>query len=157
MSEHWPQGYGSDIYSGKILQTFLIRHYPLGPTRRFGITPELSNNFLFFRHRHYTYAFSRCFESDLQCIQAIHFFYQYVCSLGIEPMSFCTANAMLYHWATGTQKYCQRASLKICFASDFLLFFMSLFIRSSLTYFSEEHVFQCTMLFVFPRVLRALD
>ncbi len=30
------------------------------------------------------------------------FFYQYVCSLGIEPMTFCTANAMLYHWATGT-------------------------------------------------------
>ncbi len=24
-------------------------------------------------------------------------FYQYVCSLGIEPMTFCAANAMLYH------------------------------------------------------------
>ncbi len=36
-------------------------------------------------------------QSDLQCIQAIHFFYQYVCSLGIEPMTFCAANAMLYH------------------------------------------------------------
>ncbi len=31
------------------------------------------------------------------------FFYQYVCFLGIEPTTFCTANAMLYHWATGTQ------------------------------------------------------
>ncbi len=30
------------------------------------------------------------------------FFYQYVCSLGIEPTTFCVANAMLYHWATGT-------------------------------------------------------
>ncbi len=30
------------------------------------------------------------------------FFYQYVCSLGIEPRTFCAANAMLYHWATGT-------------------------------------------------------
>ncbi len=41
-------------------------------------------------------------QSDLQCIQAIHFFYyQYVCSLGIEPMTFCAANAMLYHRATG--------------------------------------------------------
>ncbi len=30
------------------------------------------------------------------------FFYQYVCSLGIEPTTFCAANAMLYHWATGT-------------------------------------------------------
>ncbi len=25
------------------------------------------------------------------------FFYQYVCSLGIEPTTFCVANAMLYH------------------------------------------------------------
>ncbi len=41
-------------------------------------------------------------QSDLQCIQAIICFYQYVCSLGIEPTTFCAANAMLYHWATGT-------------------------------------------------------
>ncbi len=41
-------------------------------------------------------------QSDLHCIQAIIFFYQYVCSLGIEPTTFCAANAMLYHWATGT-------------------------------------------------------
>ncbi len=40
-------------------------------------------------------------QSDLQCIQVIHF-WQYVCSLGIEPTNFCAANAMLYHWATGT-------------------------------------------------------
>ncbi len=40
-------------------------------------------------------------QSDLQCIQAIHFCH-YMCSLGIEPTTFCTANAMLYHWATGT-------------------------------------------------------
>ncbi len=26
----------------------------------------------------------------------------YVCSLRIEPTTFCAANAMLYHWATGT-------------------------------------------------------
>ncbi len=38
-------------------------------------------------------------------IQTIHFFYQYVCSLGIEPTAFCAANAMLYHWATGAHKY----------------------------------------------------
>ncbi len=41
-------------------------------------------------------------QSDLQCIQAIHIFNQYVCSLGIEPTTFCAANTMLYHWATGT-------------------------------------------------------
>ncbi len=43
-------------------------------------------------------------QSDLQCIQAIHFivsmhytFLLYVCSLGIEPTTFCTTDAMLYH------------------------------------------------------------
>ncbi len=36
-------------------------------------------------------------QSDLQGIQGIHFFCQYVCSLGIEPTTFCTVNAMLYH------------------------------------------------------------
>ncbi len=35
-------------------------------------------------------------QSDLQCIQAIHFPYQYVYSLGIEPTTFCAANTMLY-------------------------------------------------------------
>ncbi len=35
-------------------------------------------------------------QSDLQCIQAIHV-YHYVCSLGIEPTTFCATNAMLYH------------------------------------------------------------
>ncbi len=53
------------------------------------------------------YAFSRLFlafiQSNLQCIQAIHFiFNQYVCSLGIDPTTFCAANAMLYHRTTGT-------------------------------------------------------
>ncbi len=32
-------------------------------------------------------------QSDLQCIQAIHFFCQYVCSLGIEPTTFCAADS----------------------------------------------------------------
>ncbi len=27
-------------------------------------------------------------QSNLQCIQAIHFYCQYVCSLGIEPTTF---------------------------------------------------------------------
>ncbi len=33
-------------------------------------------------------------QSDLQCIQAIHFCIS-MCSLGIEPTTFCAANAML--------------------------------------------------------------
>ncbi len=37
-------------------------------------------------------------QSDLQAMHC--FFYQ--CSLGIEPTTFCAANTMLYHWATGT-------------------------------------------------------
>ncbi len=35
-------------------------------------------------------------QSDLQCIQVIHFC-QYLCSLGIEPTTFCAADAMLYN------------------------------------------------------------
>ncbi len=31
---------------------------------------------------------------------------QFVCSLGIEPTSFCAANAILYLWATGTLRDC---------------------------------------------------
>ncbi len=40
-------------------------------------------------------------QNDLQCIW-LYIFCQYVYSLGIEPTTFCTANAMLYQWATGT-------------------------------------------------------
>ncbi len=28
-----------------------------------------------------------------------------MCSLGIEPTTFCAANTMLYHWATGTHSW----------------------------------------------------
>ncbi len=28
-----------------------------------------------------------------------------MCSLGIEPTTFCAGNAMLYHWATGTHTF----------------------------------------------------
>ncbi len=41
-------------------------------------------------------------QSNLQCIQVIHFC-QYMCSLGIEPTTFCAANTMLYHWTTQEQ------------------------------------------------------
>ncbi len=33
----------------------------------------------------------------------LYIFYQYVCSLGIEPITLCAANAVLYHWDTGLQ------------------------------------------------------
>ncbi len=51
----------------------------------------------------YIYAFSRRFYPKRLTVHSGYtFFYQYVCSLGIEPTTFCAANAMLYHWATGT-------------------------------------------------------
>ncbi len=40
-------------------------------------------------------------QSDLQCIQAIHFLSVYVFP-GNQTHNVCAANAMLYHWATGT-------------------------------------------------------
>ncbi len=49
----------------------------------------------------YIYAFSRCFYPKY-FIQVIYLLL--VCVFpGIETMTFCAANAMLYHWATGTQ------------------------------------------------------
>ncbi len=39
-------------------------------------------------------------QSDL--FSWLYIFCKYVCSLGIEHTIFCAANAMLYHWATGT-------------------------------------------------------
>ncbi len=57
-------------------------------------------------HLHFTFMplADALIQSDLQCIQAIHFC-QYVCFLRIEPTTFCAANAMLYHWATGTHLF----------------------------------------------------
>ncbi len=42
-------------------------------------------------------------QSDLQCIQAIHLYCQYVCSLGIEPTTFALLTQCSNYWATGTQ------------------------------------------------------
>ncbi len=51
----------------------------------------------------YIYAFSRCFyPKRLTVHSGYDIFYQYACSLGIEPTIFCGDNAMLYHWPTGT-------------------------------------------------------
>ncbi len=38
----------------------------------------------------------------IQCIQAIHLYRQYVCSLGIEPTTFALLTQCSNHWATGT-------------------------------------------------------
>ncbi len=41
-------------------------------------------------HLHFTFMHlaDAFIQSDLQCIQAIHLYWQYVCSLGIEPTTF---------------------------------------------------------------------
>ncbi len=53
----------------------------------------------------YIYACSRRFyPKRLTVHSGYNFFCLYVCSLGIEPTTFCAA--MLYHWATGTLFAC---------------------------------------------------
>ncbi len=49
-------------------------------------------------------------QSDLQCIQVIHFFCQYMCSLGIEPTTFallkqCSTTEPQEHMDTGQEGF----------------------------------------------------
>ncbi len=60
-------------------------------------------------------------QSDLQCIQAIHFFCQYMCSLGIEPTTFAlltqcstTEPQKLVDRTVLKSTSCQSNSLLIC-------------------------------------------
>ncbi len=48
----------------------------------------------------YIYAFSRCFYPKRLTIVFRLYNFISMRSLGIEPTTFCAANAMLYHWAT---------------------------------------------------------
>ncbi len=41
-----------------------------------------------FEIHHYLHLPDVFIQSDLQCIQAIHLYCQYVCSMGIEPTTF---------------------------------------------------------------------
>ncbi len=43
-------------------------------------------------------------QSDLQLHFRLYIFIS-MCSLGIEPTTFCAADAMLYHWATQEHIY----------------------------------------------------
>ncbi len=63
------------------------------------------------------YAFSRCFYPKRLAVHLGYtFFCQYVCSLGIQPITFWAANAMLYHWATGTQNSIPDKQLRVLFS-----------------------------------------
>ncbi len=52
----------------------------------------------------YIYAFSRCFYPKRLTVHSGYTFFVCVCSLGIEPTTFCAPNAMLYHWARKSLK-----------------------------------------------------
>ncbi len=59
---------------------------------------------------YYIYAFSRRFYPKRLTVHSGYtFFVNFFCSLGFEPTTFCAANAVLYHWATGTLLYTQSA------------------------------------------------
>ncbi len=45
----------------------------------------------------------RFYPKRLTIAFRLYIFNQYVCSLGIEPTTFCATDAMLYHWATQEQ------------------------------------------------------
>ncbi len=49
----------------------------------------------------FTFTFMHVADTFIQSDLQTRHFCQYVCFLGIEPTTFCAANAMLYHWATG--------------------------------------------------------
>ncbi len=68
----------------------------------------------------YIYALADLLSSDLQWFRLYIFNdYKHVCSLGIEPTTFCAAKAMPYHWATGTHVYIYSISQKWVHPSHF--------------------------------------
>ncbi len=50
-------------------------------------------------------------QSNLQLHSGYTFFCQYMCSLEIEPTTFCAGDATLYHWAT--QEHVVQFTLKM--------------------------------------------
>ncbi len=59
----------------------------------------------------YIYAFSRRFYPKRLTIAFRLYIFISMCSLGIEPTTFCAADAMLYHWATQEHIYIQNSEL----------------------------------------------
>ncbi len=49
----------------------------------------------------------RFYPKQLTVYSGYTFFSQYARFLGFEPTTFCAADAMLYHWATGTLNFKQ--------------------------------------------------
>ncbi len=71
-------------------------------------------------HLHLTDAF---IQSNLQCIQVIHLYCQLCVFPGNRTHNLCAANAMLYHWATGTLLLEHRKSVaqEVCCTGSLLL------------------------------------
>ncbi len=89
------------ISSGSLFQLLYLLLYPPSMNRIYTFTfVHLADAFI---------------QSDLHCIQVIHVLH--VCYLGIEPTTFYAANAMLYHWATGTLLYPEYNSILIIFVN----------------------------------------
>ncbi len=53
-----------------------------------------------------TFTFMHLADAFIQTIQVIHFFLSVCVFPGNWTHNLCPAKAMLYHWATGTYKYC---------------------------------------------------
>ncbi len=78
-----------------------------------------------FTFMHLTDAF---IQSDLQYIQAIHLYCQYVCSLGIEPTTFALLMQCSNHWATGKMGWTNNFCLGGTTATLIVSLFVSLFL-----------------------------
>ncbi len=74
-------------------------------------------------------------QSDLQYIQAIHLFCQYVCSLRIEPTTFVLLTQCFNHWATGT--------LILLLLTTTIIIIMYLFKLLFEGYIATVNVFKC--------------
>ncbi len=78
-----------------------LQHYNLW-SRASGIWSGRMHDTGFCRYPIFLNSFWLIANTDIYLLLRI---YQYVCSLGTEPMTFCAANTMLYHWATGTHTF----------------------------------------------------
>ncbi len=73
-------------------------------------------------------------QSDLQ-LHSGYTFCQYMCSLGIEPTTFCAADAMLYHWAT--QEHGKHGNL---YEQTYVLFTSATLNQSGTGYILSKHI-----------------
>ncbi len=95
---HYVPGYRSEEMSGKRDVKFLKVNYRIS---------SMFNSWHYHDCCHYyIYAFSRPFIPKRLTMHSVYTLsFVSMCSLGIEPTTFCAANAMLNHWATKEHLY----------------------------------------------------